>query len=88
MIEPESPSSPSDDETFVPPSKHAAVDRAGKALINLAGSIGKVAGAADEPIVVNRKAGHVSFKSLEDLIDKALEGSPQIACDEGGPGAR
>ena len=64
--------------TIEPPEKHVAADRAGKALINLAGAINKALGAEDDPIVVNRKGRHVSIKSLEDLIDEALElGRPQ-----------
>ena len=61
-------------EPFVPPARHLAADRAGKQLLNLAGSINRAIGAEDDPIVVNRAGRHVSFKSLEDLIDKALEG--------------
>ena len=61
-------------ETFVPPAKHLAADRAGKTLVNLAGAINRAVGADDEPIVVNRKGAHVSIKSLEELIDRALEG--------------
>jgi hypothetical protein len=64
----------SDKERFVPPARHLAADQAGKRLINLAGSINRAIGAEDEPIVVNRTGPHVSFKSLEELIDKALEG--------------
>ena len=48
-------------------------DMSGKRLINLAGSINRALGAEDEPIVVNRAGPHVSFKNLEELIDKALE---------------
>ena len=59
---------------FEPPAKHVAADRAGKTLVNLAGAINKALGAEDEPIVLNRKGRHVSIKSLEDLIDRALEG--------------
>jgi hypothetical protein len=50
-----------------------AADRAGKTLVNLAGAINKAIRAEDEPIVVNRKGRHVSIKSVEDLIDRALE---------------
>jgi hypothetical protein len=32
-------------------------------------------GAEDEPVVLNRKGRHVSIKSLEELIDSALEGA-------------
>jgi hypothetical protein len=58
---------------FEPPDKHVAADRVGKTLVNLAGSISKALGAEDEPVVLNRKGRHVSIKSLEDLIDRALE---------------
>jgi len=64
----------SEEETFIPPARHVAADQAGKRLINLAGAISRAIGAEDEPIVVNRTGRHVSFKSLEELIDKALEG--------------
>jgi hypothetical protein len=67
-------SNASEEETFVPPVRHVAADRAGKQLVSLAGAINRAIGAEDEPIVLNRKGRHVSIKSLEDLIDKALEG--------------
>ena len=57
-----------------PPTKHVAADRAGKTLVNLAGSINAALDSDSEPIVVNRKGRHVSLKDLEDLIDRALEG--------------
>lgn len=58
---------------FDPPEKHKAADRAGKILGNMAGSINRVIDADDIPVVLDRKGPHVSIKSLEDLIDKALE---------------
>jgi len=59
--------------TFEPPDKHVAADRAGKMLSQMAASINKALGADDEPVVLNRKGRHVSIKSLEELIDKALD---------------
>lgn len=58
--------------TFEPLEQHVAADRAGKTLGIMADSINKALDAEDEPIVVNRKGRHVSFKDLEDLIDEAL----------------
>jgi hypothetical protein len=74
-------SSPASDEpvqnkmtfTFTPPEKHVATDKVGKTLGNMAGSINRALGTEAEPVVLNRKGRHVSIKSLEDLIDKALE---------------
>lgn len=59
--------------TFEPPAKHLAADRLGKTLGNMAGSINRALGADDEPVVLNRKGRHVSLKSLEELIDTALD---------------
>jgi hypothetical protein len=59
--------------TIEPPEKHKAADRAGKTLGNMVGSINKVLGMDDEPVVLNRKGPHSSIRDLEDLIDKALE---------------
>jgi hypothetical protein len=77
VIEPATPSASDSSEkskaTFQPPDKHVAADRAGKVLGQMAGSINKALGADDEPVVLNRRGRHVSIKSLEELIDKALD---------------
>jgi hypothetical protein len=73
VVPPTPDGSGKDRVTVEPPETHKAADRAGKTLGNMACSINKALGIDDEPVVLNRKGSHVSIKSLEDLIDKALE---------------
>ena len=73
--------------TFEPPPQHVAADKAGKTLGIMADSINKALGAEDEPIVLNRKGRHVSFKNLEDLIDEVLADTAQAEPPEQSPHA-